>query len=342
MDIGLYATTHGLGYRDNTNFLARSLPAEHMQPVETAQLADRLGYHSMWFPDHVCMPLESASAHVANASGTRAYESRHTMLDAAVTMGAVALMTNQLKLGTSVLIAPYRNPLSDARQFATIDHLSQGRLLFGIGAGWMQEEFAAMGIAYANRAAQTEECIEVYKRAWTHEEVSFDGKFYNFSALSMDPKPAQQPRPPIIYGGVTLAGARRAARICDGFYPIFLDTYAEPSRYATHQDLIRKELDTQGRDPAEFSMIGVTSARLTSADNPHAYANPRRICTGTPEQVLSDLARFANAGYALMVCFFDCPSGQRRELTDQIQQFAEDVLPHARSLTAQGGWNPTP
>lgn len=346
MDIGLYATTHGLGYRDDTNFLARSLPPEHMRPVEIAQLADQLGYHSMWFPDHVCMPLESDSEHVANVSGTRAYESRHTMLDAAVTMGAVAVSTDRLKLGTSVLIAPYRNPLSDARQFATVDHLSNGRLLFGIGAGWMQEEFAAMGIAYTNRAAQTEECIEVYKRAWAQQvfngQVSFSGQFYNFSALSMDPKPVQQPRPPIIYGGVTLTGARRAARLCDGFYPIFLDTYAEPSRYSVHQDLIRKELDALGRDPAAFSMIGVTSARITSADDPQVQAKPRRICTGTPEQVLGDLARFADAGYGLIVCFFDCPSGERRELTEQIQQFAEHVLPHAKSITAQGGWNPSP
>ena len=338
MDIGLYATTHGLGYRDEVNFLARSITAEHMQPVQTAQLAERLGYHSMWFPDHVCMPMASTSAHVANASGTRAYESRHTMLDVAVVMGAVAVSTTRLKLGTSVLIAPYRNPLSDARQFATIDQLSNGRLLFGVGAGWMQEEFDALGVDYTKRAPQTEECIEVYKRAWADDAVSFQGKFYSFSAVSMDPKPVQRPRPPIIYGGVTAAGARRAARLCDGFYPIFLDSHAEPGRYAKAQEVIRRELERQHKDPAEFAMIGVSSARLTAADDPQARANPRRICTGTPDQVLADLERFAQAGYSLIVCFFDCPSGQRQELEDQMQQFSEQVLPHAAGITAQGEW----
>ena len=132
MEIGIYATTHGLAYRDDQNVLARSLPADRLRPVETAQLAERLGFHSMWFPDHVCMPMASESEHVANASGSRAYESRHTMFDAAVVMGAVAHTTTSLKLGTSVLISPYRNPLSDARQFATIDQLSNGRLLFGV------------------------------------------------------------------------------------------------------------------------------------------------------------------------------------------------------------------
>ena len=355
MDIGLYATTHGFGYRDEVNFLARSISAEDMQPVQTAQLAERLGYHSMWFPDHVCMPMASTSAHVANASGTRAYESRHTMLDAAVVMGAVAVSTSRLKLGTSVLIAPYRNPLSDARQFATIDQLSGGRLLFGVGAGWMQEEFDALGLEYAKRAAQTEECIEVYKRAWADEAVGFQGQFYSFDAVSMDPKPVQRPTPPIIYGGVTVAGARRAARLCNGFYPIFLDSHAEPSRYAKAQEVIRRELEGQRKDPAEFAMIGVSSARLTAADDPkvvdlnqsvrkrrsttfQARANPRRICTGTPDQILTDLERFARAGYSLIVCFFDCPSGQRQELEEQMQQFSEQVLPQAAGIVAQGGW----
>lgn len=338
MDIGLYATTHGLGYRDEVNFLVRSVAAAHTQPVQTAQLAERLGYHSMWFPDHVCMPMASTSAHVANASGTRAYEPRHTMLDAAVVMGAVAVSTRRLKLGTSVLIAPYRNPLSDARQFATIDQLSNGRLLFGVGAGWMQEEFEALGVDYAKRALQTEECIEVYKRAWTAEAVSFQGHLYAFRAVSMDPKPVQRPYPPIIYGGVTAAGARRAARLCDGFYPIFLDPYAEPSRYSSAQDVIRRELERQRRDPAEFAMIGVSSARLTAAHDPHARAKPRRLCTGTPDQVVADLERFAQAGYSLIVCFFDCPSGQRQELEDQMQQFSEQVLPHTAGIIAEGGW----
>jgi alkanesulfonate monooxygenase SsuD/methylene tetrahydromethanopterin reductase-like flavin-dependent oxidoreductase (luciferase family) len=95
----------------------------------------------MWFGDHVCMPMLSSSAHVANAPGQRAYESRHNMVDVAVTMSAIAAGTTTLRLGPSVIIAPYRDPLSDACQFATVDILSGGRLIFGVGAGWMKEEF---------------------------------------------------------------------------------------------------------------------------------------------------------------------------------------------------------
>ena len=340
MDIGLYGTTHGVGYRDDVNFFLRSVPANEMRPVKIAQLAERAGFHSMWFGDHVCMPVASASAHVANASGQRAYESRHNMLDVVVTMSAIAAGTTTLKLGPSVLIAPYRNPLSDARQFATFDLLSGGRLIFGVGAGWMKEEFDALGLPYAERGAMTNECIEIYKRAWTREVVDFHGRYYDFAGLSMDPKPAQKPRPPIIFGGVVPAGARRAARLCDGFYPIFLDTYAEPKRYASLQDEIRREGEARRRDLSKFHMMAVASARITGPNDPLASAKRRPVLTGTAEQVLSDLEGFANQGYSLVVIIFDA-LGRVAELEAQIQHFGEEVIPAAHTIKAKGGWSAT-
>ena len=105
------------------------------------------------------------------------------MLDAAVFMGAVAQLTKRIRLGTSVLISPYRHPLSDARQFMTVDQLSNGRLMLGVGAGWMKEEFDSVGIEHSERNERLVECIEIYKRAWTQSDVSFPGDFYNFSDL---------------------------------------------------------------------------------------------------------------------------------------------------------------
>ena len=114
MEIGIYANTHGQGYRDDTDMYLASSPFEEMRPVRTAQLAEQHGFHSVWYPDHVCMPIQSGSAHTANVSGQRAYQPHHNMLDMAVVMGAVAACTQRIKLGTSVLIAPYRHPLADA------------------------------------------------------------------------------------------------------------------------------------------------------------------------------------------------------------------------------------
>jgi probable F420-dependent oxidoreductase len=340
MKIGLYAHTHGVGYRDERNKFAKSIPATELRPVEVARRAEQAGFHSMWFPDHVCMPISSASPHVANESRTRAYEPRHEMLDAAVVMGAVAAATTRLRLGTSVLIAPYRGPLNDARQLATIDVLSGGRLIAGIGAGWMEEEFAALGLPFAERGHMTDECLRIYERAWCDETVSFSGQHYRFANLSMDPKPVQKPRPPIVYGGVSIAGARRAARLCDGLYPLFLDPGADPFRSAPLQDVVRRELDARGRDPATFFMLAATSMRITDAADPAARQRPRAICTGTPEQVLEDLSRFAAAGYSLVVANFDCPSHRVDELCEQIERAGRDVLPAAAALSPAGGWKP--
>ncbi len=340
MQLGLYANTHGIFFRDEENLFGRSIAAEAMRPVEVAQLAEASGFHSMWFPDHVCMPLSSTSPHVANASRTRAYEPRHTMLDAAVVMGAVATSTERLKLGTSVLIAPYRGPLNDARQFATVDVLSKGRLMLGVGAGWMQEEFDALGLPYADRGERTTECIEIYKRAWSDEVVGFEGKHYRFAELSMDPKPLQKPRPPILYGTVVPAGARRAARHCDGLYPLFLDPGADPFRFAPLQEIARRELAALGRDPADFHMMAAASMRITDGSDPPTSRRERPICTGTPAQILEDLERFARAGYSLVVAAFDCPSGKMAELRDQIERAGSTLVREASGLQAAGGWRP--
>ena len=297
--------------------------------------AERAGIHSIWYPDHVCMPYDSESFHTANVSGQRAYQRRHNMLDAAVVMGAVAVQTTTLKLGTSVLIAPYRHPLSDARQFMTVDQLSNGRLMLGVGVGWMVEEFDAVGIDFEERNRRTEECIQIYKASWTGDLATFEGNYYSFRNVSQDPKPAQQsPHPPIVFGGNTIRGARRAARFCDGLYPLFLDTYTEAGRYAPLQDEVRRELEARGKSPSDFLMQCAASARITDTDDPAAQANPRRTCTGTAEQILGDLSDLADArllhGGVLMLstCSSGCDGDS--EQRDQIERFGAEVIPEGQ------------
>ena len=340
MQLGLYAHTHGLGYREGADNRTRSVPAAQLQPALVAREAEEAGFHSMWFPDHVCMPMETGSSHVANVTGKRSYQPRHDMLDAAVVMGAVATVTSTMLLGTSVLVAPYRGPLNDARQFATVDVLSGGRLVLGIGEGWMAEEFAALGLDPATKGRRTVEAIEVFKRAWSDDVVAFDGEFYSFTDLSMDPKPLQRPRPPIIYGGIAPLGARRAARRCDGFYPLFLDPFAEATRYRAHQAEIRRILDEIGRDPATFTMMAAATVHLTDGDVPLGPDGRRMICTGTPEQILEDLAAFAAEGYSLIVAKVVCPSGDVSELRDSIARLGAEVIPAAATIRPAGGWQP--
>lgn len=339
MDIGLFMNTHGILTRHGGDAYIEVVPPDQMRPVQVAQLAERWGYHSLWFSDHVTVSIGPTAGHVANPeTKTRAYPPQPNMLDGAVVMGAVAANTSRIRMAPSVLIAPYRGPLNDARQFATVDVLSNGRLILGVGAGWMKEEFDALGLPFEHRGEMTEECIEIYKRAWKDDAVSFHGKFYNFDNLSMDPKPVQRPRPPIVFGSVVAAGARRAARLTDGFFPIFVDTYPSPARFRSLQDLIRRELEALKKDPGEFAMLGPVSALVTSADDPLTRAQPRPICTGTPDQILEDLGRFAAEGYSLMILHIIAPGAKTDALLEQIEWFGREVLPAARKIPVAGEW----
>ncbi len=341
MEFGFYADTHGLHYLEGQDHRMHDVPAQQMRTVEVAQLGERLGYHSIWFADHLCMPIASTSKHKANVTGKRAYQSHHDMLDAAVTMGAVAAQTSRLKLASSVLIAPFRGPLNDARQFATIDVLSGGRLILGVGGGWQREEYDAIQLPYEKRGEITEECIEIYKRAWMDDVVEFHGRYYDFANLSMDPKPLQKPHPPIFFGSVVPAGVRRAARHCDGLYTMFVDavTVAEPDRYSDLQEQTRRELKEFGREPHDFAMLATVTIHVTGPDDPLAQRADRTVCTGTAGQVLSDLERFAEAGYSHIVCCFEIPSHQMDEYQEQVERFGRDVLPAARAMEPKGGWN---
>src|SRR5262249_10538566 len=155
---------------------AEQVREEHPGHDDAADGGRPAGRASGFSLDVVSRPRVHAAVEHKRARGQRVahpgYEPRHEMLDGAVVMGAVAAATSRLRLGTSVLIAPYRGPLNDARQLATIDVLSGGRLIAGVGAGWLAEEFNALGIPFAERAGRTDEAIEIYKRAWCDEIVS--------------------------------------------------------------------------------------------------------------------------------------------------------------------------
>ena len=328
MDVGLTMSTHGLLRRDERDFFLQRLTPEEMRVVELAQLADRLGYHSLWLSDHVCMGRDTGTRHTANESGTRAYPDRPVMLDVVATLGALAATTERVRLAPSVLIAPYRHPLTVAHQFATLDVLSGGRLIMTAGSGWDPQEFAAVGGDFEHRGAVTEECIEIWKHAWTEPWLDWRGRFYEIVDVSLEPKPVQTPHPPIVFGAVTEIGARRAARTCDGLYPMFLDAYADPGRFGNLREAAAREGQRVGRDLSRFRFYAFASGQVTNAP----IDGRRRTLTGSAEQVLADLERFAAHGYSHVTLHFDVQSGTIGELFESVERFAEEVLPAAREL----------
>jgi probable F420-dependent oxidoreductase len=331
MDVGLTMSTHGLLVRNDRDFFLQRLEPSEMRVLELARLADRLGYHSLWLSDHVCMGRDLGARHTANESGTRAYPDRPVMLDVVATIGALAAATERVRLAPSVLIAPYRHPLSVAHQFATLDVLSGGRLIMSAGSGWDPQEFAAVAADFEHRGAITEECVEIWKHAWTEPWLDWHGRFYEIVDVSLEPKPMQKPHPPIVFGAVTPAGARRAARVADGLYPMFLDAYADPGRFDSLRDVVREEAERVGRDLAGFRLYAFASGALEAGGGANGR---RRTLTGTPEQVLADLERFAAHGYSHVTMHFDVPSGTTAELFETVERFASEVLPAARELEA--------
>jgi probable F420-dependent oxidoreductase len=335
MDIGLTMSTHGLLRRDERDFFLQKLDASEMRPFELARLAERLGYHSVWFSDHVCMGRDLGARHTANESGTRAYPDRPVMLDVVATMGGLAAATERIRMAPSVLIAPYRHPLTVAHQFATLDVLSDGRVIMSAGSGWDPQEFAAVGADYEHRGAVTEECVEIWKHAWTADWLDWRGRFYEITDVSLEPKPVQKPHPPIVFGAVSEAGARRAARACDGLYPMFLDAYADPGRFDHLREAVLREADRVGRDISQFRLYAFASGLVTDADDAPAAARPRRTLTGSASQVIGDLERFAAHGYSHVTVHFDVRSGTIGELFELVERFADEVLPAAREIVAQ-------
>ena len=334
MDIGLTMSTHGLLRRDERDFFLQRLEPGEMRPIALGQLAERLGYHSVWFSDHVCMGRDLGARHTANESGTRAYPDRPVMLDVVATMGALAAATERIRMAPSVLIAPLRHPLTVAHQFATLDVLSHGRVIMSAGSGWDAQEFAAVGADYEHRGAVTEECIEIWKHAWTVDWLDWHGRFYEIADVSLEPKPVQEPHPPIVFGAVSEAGARRAARTSDGLYPMFLDAYADPGRFDHLREAVLREAERTGRDVSSFRLYAFASGLVTGPDDGLARAEPRRTLTGTAEQVIADLERFAAHGYSHVTMHFDVRSGTIDELLEIVERFGDEVLPAAREIEA--------
>jgi probable F420-dependent oxidoreductase len=177
----------------------------------------------MWFADHIIIPRHVQSFYPYAADGASPFNPDQPFYEPLSVLNFLAGCTQRIRLGTHVLIIPYRNPVVTAKILATVDVLSGGRLILGAGVGWMAEEFQALGVStYAERGAVTNEYLRLFKALWTQEHPQFQGKYYQVSGVGFQPKPVQQPHPPIWVGGHSAPALRRAATLGDGWMPIGL------------------------------------------------------------------------------------------------------------------------
>jgi probable F420-dependent oxidoreductase len=218
-----------------------------MAPVELGIALEERGFESLWAPEHSHIPLSRRSPFPQGGDLPKKY---YDVMDPFVTLSAAAGATARLKVGTGVCLVVQRDPIQTAKQVATLDQISGGRFLFGIGAGWNAEEMADHGTDFDSRFEVMRERVEAMKAIWTKSKPEYDGKFVKFPPMMTWPKPAQKPHPPVIVGGAFPYGARRAIAYGDGWVP-----HARRPAYGEVLALLpefRKMATAAGRDPASI------------------------------------------------------------------------------------------
>jgi probable F420-dependent oxidoreductase len=217
-----------------------------MTSAALAKALEARGFESIWAPEHSHIPLSRRSPWPGGAELPKQY---YDVMDPFVTLTAAAAVTTKLQLGTGVCLVNQRDPIQTAKLVASIDQVSGGRFLFGIGVGWNAEEMEDHGTVFATRAKLVRERVEAMKAIWTNTKAEYSGEFVNFAPMMAWPKPVRKPHPPVIVGGAFPHGARRAVRYGDGWIPLA----GRPGQYGDAFDTVpkfRALLQEAGRDAA--------------------------------------------------------------------------------------------
>jgi probable F420-dependent oxidoreductase len=272
--------------------------------VDLARRAEALGLDSVWVHDHVFNV-----GHVFDRIAGRPYYEPLTLLS------FVAAKTEKIRLGTSVLVLPYHNPIRLAKSTATLDVLSGGRLILGVGVGAIENEMEALGTPFKERGAFSDEAIAVMRTLWSEDDPRFDGRYSRFAGMKFSPKPIRK-RIPLVIGGVSRAAIRRAARLGDGWQPLGLS----PESLGQAMASLREELATCGRTPAQ---VPVSIALSLTA------STPRRYALGTdPDDVARNARRLAALGVETLIV--SANTSDPREAQTAMAMLAREVLPAVR------------
>jgi len=246
--------------------------------VAAAKKAEETGFDAIFVNDHIVVGDDARSAPWTN------------VYDPFVAMSFIAAHTSRIGVGVSVLIMPYRNPIATAKALATLDRMSGGRLTVGVGVGWNETEFAALGVPFHERGARTNEYLRLWQACWAPGKVSFAGKFVSFVDMHVNPKPVHQPHPPIWIGGTSDAALRRAAR----FAAVWQPTPLPIAQLVECQATLRKACQQIGREPIPTRMsFRVEFSTITG--NAPSTDKPRPTGHGTPAEVAADLLRYREA-----------------------------------------------
>ena len=280
---------------------------EDVQSIfQVATRAEELGFDSVWVSEHVFNV-----SYIFDRIGNKPYYDPLTILS------YVAAITKRVRLGTSVLVLPYHNPIRLAKTAATLDVMSGGRLVLGVGVGVIEQELQAMGSPFAERGAISNEAIAIMKELWTREDPSFHGKYHSFSGMKFAPKPRQKPHIPLLVGGISYAAIRRAVRMGNGWHASTLP----PEELDQRVRYLRERAQAAGRDASEIPV----SIRLDTGipRSPGQYSLGRG-----PEEVLQNARAFEKLGVEEIVVSPN--TGDPQEILASAEMLARDVAPAFR------------
>lgn len=290
----------------------------------TRQAEDR-GFHSVTLSDHVVVPQETTHNYPYHPEGRFPVADAHDYYEPLATLAFLAGATERIRIGTSVLILSYRNPVVTAKVCATADALSGGRVFLGVGTGWWEAEYRALGIPghFAERGPRTDEYMRIFRNLWTEERPAFSGDFHRYSNIDCSPKPVRKGGIPLLVGGHTRRALRRTAELGDGWHPIGLRAPAglAPAELREKRDELDRMCEARGRDPAAVSTVFRCPIRPGGG-----RAGPM---TGEPDRIAEDVAAYAAASVEEIV--WDVLCSTITEFRDTVDRIAEDVVPAVRN-----------
>ena len=281
---------------------ASSIGIDGATSLEICRRAEAAGFESLWGGEHVILPDAIASKYPYTADGKIPVEPDTHIPDPLIWLAFAAAATTNMKLGTCILIVPQRNPLILAKELATLDNLSGGRVELGLGVGWMKEEFEALGVPWERRGARNDEYIHAMRALWAGPHAEYHGEFVDFEPATCSPRPVNG-NIPVIVGGDSEAAVQRAGRLADGYFPVEGDA----EKLGALIKRVRNAAEAAGRDPSEIEINAMFGAQMAD-----------------PIAGVQQLKELGVGRIMLPASFFAGPDG-----LDRLQEFGESVIPHA-------------
>ena len=293
-----------------------------------ARKGEEFGFDTLLTGDHILVPKNISSVYPYTEGGEFPGSGSGESMEQITLLSYIAGQTSKIRLVTSVLIVPHRNPLIAAKSLATLDLLSGGRLVVGVGVGWMREEFQALGLPpFEERGAVTDEYIRAFKVLWTEDDPHFQGKYISFDDISFLPKPVQKPHPPIWVGGESRPALRRTAELADGWYPLGSNPtfpMGTPEQLKAGMERLAGYAERFGRDPSNIETI----YRTHQFELLKQAAGPDRLpFVGDADQIAGDIRQYQDMGVTSMIWDFLRQTDDLDSMLGLMEDFSTQVWP---------------